>query len=116
MFVLGIDPGLTTTGYGIVAPGARPEAVAAGVIRTDKSLPFGDRLLELHRDLTAVIEQYRPATAAIEQVFVNRNLQTADFCRPGLRRCPFGDRRSRSFSDGVHPFGGKDGVDRLRRR
>ena len=77
MFVLGIDPGLTTTGYGIVAPGARPEAVAAGVIRTDKSLPFGDRLLELHRDLTAVIEQYRPATAAIEQVFVNRNLQTA---------------------------------------
>lgn len=77
MFVLGIDPGLSTTGYGIVEAGSRPQAIAAGVIRTDRSLRLADRLLELHRDLTAVIEEYRPASAAIEQVFVNRNLQTA---------------------------------------
>ena len=77
MFVLGIDPGLSTTGYGIVAAGPRPVAVAVGVIRTDKDLRIADRLVELHRDLSAVITEYRPAAAAIEQVFVNRNLQTA---------------------------------------
>lgn len=77
MFVLGIDPGLSTTGYGIVSAGSSPQAVAAGVIRTDPSLRLADRLLELHRDLVAVIEDFRPSTAAIEQVFVNRNLQTA---------------------------------------
>ena len=77
MFVLGIDPGLSTTGYGIVSAGPRPRAVAAGVIRTDPALRLADRLLELHRDLVAVIDDFQPATAAIEQVFVNRNLQTA---------------------------------------
>ena len=77
MFVLGIDPGLSTTGYGIVSAGPRPRAVAAGVIRTDPALRLADRLLELHRDLAAVIDDFQPATAAIEQVFVNRNLQTA---------------------------------------
>lgn len=77
MFVLGIDPGLSTTGYGIVSGGSRPQAVAAGVIRTDPSLRLADRLLELHRDLVAVIEDFQPSAAAIEQVFVNRNLQTA---------------------------------------
>jgi crossover junction endodeoxyribonuclease RuvC len=77
MFVLGVDPGLSTTGYGIVQAGPQPRAIAVGVIRTDRSLRLADRLVELHRDLTAVIEEYRPAAAAIEQVFVNRNLQTA---------------------------------------
>jgi crossover junction endodeoxyribonuclease RuvC len=77
MFVLGIDPGLSTTGYGIVSAGPKPAAIAAGVIRTDPSLRLADRLLELHRDLVAVIDDFRPATAAIEQVFVNRNLRTA---------------------------------------
>lgn len=77
MFVLGIDPGLSTTGYGIVTAGSRPKAVAAGVIRTDPGLRLADRLVELHRDLAAVIADFEPSTAAIEQVFVNRNLQTA---------------------------------------
>jgi crossover junction endodeoxyribonuclease RuvC len=78
MFVLGIDPGLSTTGYGIVdASGRRPAAVAAGVIRTDPKAAVGTRLAELYADLTAVIEEYGPDEAAVEQVFVNRNLQTA---------------------------------------
>jgi crossover junction endodeoxyribonuclease RuvC len=78
MFVLGIDPGLTTTGYAVVdADGLRPRAVAAGAIRTTPGLPDGVRLAELFRDLSEVISQYRPAEMAMEQVFVNRNLQTA---------------------------------------
>lgn len=78
MFVLGIDPGLSTTGYGIVdSAGRKPVAVAAGVIRTDPAAPIGTRLAELHADLSSVIAEYGPAEAAVEQVFVNRNLQTA---------------------------------------
>jgi crossover junction endodeoxyribonuclease RuvC len=74
MFVLGIDPGLTTTGYGVVADGPRP--VAAGVIRTSPDSPVSVRLLELHRDLTELIAEHQPTVVAIEQVFSNRNLQT----------------------------------------
>jgi crossover junction endodeoxyribonuclease RuvC len=77
MFVLGIDPGLTVTGYGLVRKGRSLEAVAAGVIRTDPSAPITERLLELHRSLTALIEEFAPGVMAIEQVFTNRNRQTA---------------------------------------
>jgi crossover junction endodeoxyribonuclease RuvC len=78
MFVLGIDPGLSTTGYGVIdSSGKRPVAVTAGVIRTDPASPLGHRLVELHTDLSSVIAEYQPAEAAVEQVFVNRNLQTA---------------------------------------
>ncbi len=78
MFVLGIDPGLTRTGYGIVEKSpAGLRAVAVGVIRTEPGARVADRLLELHRDLGAIIADYRIDTAAIEQVFVNRNRMTA---------------------------------------
>lgn len=78
MFVLGVDPGLTTAGYGIVAADASTaRAVAAGVIRTSSDDPVGRRLMEIHRDLADLIAEYDPAEAAIEEVFVNRNLHTA---------------------------------------
>lgn len=77
MFVLGIDPGLTVTGYGLVEGHPRPAAVAAGVIRTDPGLPLGTRLAALHRDLTALIAEYRPEEVSLETVFTNRNLNTA---------------------------------------
>ncbi len=74
MFVLGIDPGLTTTGYGLIGEG--PRMVLAGVIRTDPAAPTPERLLELHRDLLGILAEHRPVVMAIEQVFSNRNLQT----------------------------------------
>lgn len=77
MFVLGIDPGLTRTGYGLVRRGRGLEAVAAGVIRTDPDRPMAERLVELERDLAAVIAEHQPDVAAIERVFTNRNRQTA---------------------------------------
>jgi crossover junction endodeoxyribonuclease RuvC len=78
MFVLGIDPGLTRTGYGVIETSGRSErAVAAGVIRTDPNRPTGERFVELARDLRDVVGEFRPAAAAIEQVFVNNNRQTA---------------------------------------
>ena len=74
MFVLGIDPGLTTTGYGLV--GAGPRALTAGVIRTNPKTEVAERLLELHRDLTGLMAEHQPTVVAIEQIFSNRNLQT----------------------------------------
>ena len=78
MFVLGIDPGLTRTGYGVVekSPGGLT-AIVVGVIRTDRDARIADRLVELHRDLSAIVAEYQIDSAAIEQVFVNRNRQTA---------------------------------------
>ncbi|NNC74483.1 MAG: crossover junction endodeoxyribonuclease RuvC [Acidimicrobiia bacterium] len=78
MFVLGIDPGLSRTGYGVIeSSGSAMRAVAAGVIRTDPDLAVGTRLFELHRDLGDLVAEYQPEEAAIEAVFVNKNLQTA---------------------------------------
>lgn len=78
MFVLGIDPGLSRTGYGVVeASGTSVHAVAAGVIHTAPEADIASRLHELHADLEGVIAQYAPDEVAIEEVFVNRNLQTA---------------------------------------
>lgn len=78
MFVLGIDPGLSITGYGvIVSRGERPQAVSAGALRTSPGTPDAARLQELFTDLEKLLREYRPAEIAVEQVFVNRNLQTA---------------------------------------
>jgi crossover junction endodeoxyribonuclease RuvC len=78
MYVLGIDPGLSVTGYGVVGTaGTKMRAVAAGVIRTAPTAPIAVRLLELAADLDAVIAEHEIAAAAVEQIFVNHNLQTA---------------------------------------
>lgn len=77
MFVLGIDPGLTVTGYGLVRRTRTLEAVAAGVIRTDAHAETSARLFELHRLLTALIAEHRPEVVAIEQIFTNRNRHSA---------------------------------------
>ena len=77
MFVLGIDPGLSVTGYGLVEGGHHPRALLAGVIRTDPEQPTTRRLVELHTELTRVISEASPDVVAIESVFTNQNLQTA---------------------------------------
>jgi len=77
MFVLGIDPGLSTTGYGLVEATHPPTAHGAGVIRTDKDIPTSQRLAELHEGLVEIIADTTPDAVAIETVFTNRNLQTA---------------------------------------
>lgn len=77
MFVLGVDPGLSVTGYGLVEGTHPPQPVSAGVIRTDKDETTERRLAELHSGLTQVVADRRPDVMAIETVFTNRNLQTA---------------------------------------
>lgn len=77
MFVLGIDPGLSVTGYGVVEGGHPPTAVLAGVIRTDPAMAMAERLSELFVGLSQVIADSRPDVVALESVFTNQNLQTA---------------------------------------
>ncbi len=78
MFVLGIDPGLTRTGYGIIESVAgRLTVVAAGVIHTNSDSSIAERLVELRNDVSSVLDDHPMDAAAIEQVFVNRNRGTA---------------------------------------
>lgn len=78
MFVLGIDPGLSRCGYGVVErSGRRPRAVAAGVLRTDPALDVPHRLAILRDDVRALITEHRPAVVAIERVLFQVNVRTA---------------------------------------
>ena len=79
MRVLGIDPGLTRCGWGVVEgrPGARPAALGVGVVRTSPDLDLELRLLEVHTAVTALLREYRPAAVAIERVFTQNNKGTA---------------------------------------
>ena len=78
MFVLGIDPGLSRCGYGVVERvGRRPRAVAAGVLRTDPALDVPHRLAALQADLRELLAEHRPAVVAVERVLFQVNARTA---------------------------------------
>ena len=78
MFVLGIDPGLTRCGYGVVSRNGRHlEAVAAGVLRTDPAAELAARLAEVHREIVALVSEYEPDEVAVERVLFQVNVQTA---------------------------------------
>jgi crossover junction endodeoxyribonuclease RuvC len=75
--VLGLDPGLGTTGWGLIeADGNRLAHIANGQIRTDPSAPLPRRLAALADQLEALIADHAPAAAAVEEVFVNKNPQS----------------------------------------
>jgi crossover junction endodeoxyribonuclease RuvC len=76
--ILGIDPGSRRTGYGIVdIRGNGISPVAWGVIRTDESGTFPDRLYRIHEKLTEVILRHKPTEAAVESVFLAKNAASA---------------------------------------
>ena len=68
--ILGIDPGLNTTGYGVIESfGERVRLLEAGIIRTKAKTSLQSRLGELHRSLTEVVEAWKPERMALEQLF-----------------------------------------------
>lgn len=75
MRLIGIDPGLRRTGFGLIETQGRHQAryIGSGVIRPDASRSEPERLAELFAGLTEVLDQYQPEAAVIEQVFVNVN-------------------------------------------
>jgi len=79
MLVIGIDPGTARTGYGLIQQSASGslDLVDFGVIETSPKLPMSERLLKLHRDLQDLLSQHKPAEAAVERLFFQKNVKTA---------------------------------------
>jgi crossover junction endodeoxyribonuclease RuvC len=76
--ILGIDCGSQRTGYGVIdTDGLEHRMIAAGVIRTNPQWPFEKRLLEIATGLRRLIQEYRPDSAAVEEVFCAVNVRTA---------------------------------------
>ena len=77
MIVIGLDPGLACTGWGVIAAeGNRLSHIANGQVRTDPKASLPARLVRLDEELGRVIEAHAPAEAAVEEVFLNENPQS----------------------------------------
>ncbi len=74
MRILGIDPGLEHTGWGIIeSAGSRISFIAAGVINTNPKDPIASRLVKIDAELGILMEKWKPESAAVEETFVNKN-------------------------------------------
>ncbi len=79
MLVLGIDPGTARIGYGLVreAPDGSLEAIQYDVITTPAAMPMPQRLESIHRDLSVIVNQFKPDRAGVEELFFAKNVTTA---------------------------------------
>jgi crossover junction endodeoxyribonuclease RuvC len=72
--ILGIDPGLRRTGWGVIdIDGTRLTYIACGSVATDERAAIGERLVAIHEGLCGVIADYRPVESAVEATFVNKD-------------------------------------------
>lgn len=77
MRILGIDPGLATVGLGLVeSQGSHIQVVEWLTIETPAGMPFADRLVEIHTDLSAFLEETKPDLVVIEKLFFDTNQKT----------------------------------------
>ncbi len=77
MLILGLDPSLSSTGWGVIrSEGARISHIANGQIKTDAGAPMAARLAAIQSGIAAVIAEHSPARAAAEEIFVNKNPQS----------------------------------------
>jgi crossover junction endodeoxyribonuclease RuvC len=78
LLVLGVDPGLTRCGVGLIegAPGRPLQAIAYDVIRTPPDAAVGDRLVSLEIAIERWLDRYHPDAVAVEQIFSQRNVRT----------------------------------------
>ena len=79
MRILGIDPGLATTGYGLIQAGgqAQYQCIEYGVISTPTGLSEADRLTILFSELTELIRHHQPQSSAVEKLYFQKNVKTA---------------------------------------
>jgi crossover junction endodeoxyribonuclease RuvC len=70
MRIMGVDPGLTATGYGIIeVSGRRPSLIEAGVLRSRDTDPLETKLLDIHRGICEVIREFMPAIVVVEELY-----------------------------------------------
>lgn len=68
--IIGIDPGLQITGYGVLeSVGQNSKVLEAGIIKTDKNAPFEDKLKEIYSEFGKIIVQYNPDYVAVEELY-----------------------------------------------
>jgi crossover junction endodeoxyribonuclease RuvC len=77
MKILGIDPGLASTGWAILYQDKTPALLARGCFTTDKKIPLSSRLLAISREINRLTKLYRPSVLAVEEIFFARNTKTA---------------------------------------
>jgi crossover junction endodeoxyribonuclease RuvC len=78
MIVLGVDPGIANTGYGIVrSEGWRLDAIQYGVIETSAAAPPEQRLMEVFSDIVDLIDRFRPEAVAVEDLYFGANVSSA---------------------------------------
>jgi crossover junction endodeoxyribonuclease RuvC len=74
MRILGLDPGLRRTGWGVIEiEGTRLKHVANGTVGSDSARALAERLVQLHDAISAIIAEMRPGEAAVEQTFVSKD-------------------------------------------
>lgn len=78
MILLGVDPSLNSTGYGVIEyKNSKIFYIKSGIIKNSINLPIEKKLLNISQTLEQVIEEYKPQKAGIEETFVNTNFQTS---------------------------------------
>jgi len=105
MIILGIDPGLATTGFGVVCPiktgASKLKCVGYGTIDTAPDMILPERLKKIHNDLGRVITQYQPKALVMENVFFFKNAKTifcVRFARPKELFCSPRPKRACRFT------------------
>jgi len=126
--ILGVDPGLGVTGYGIVEKnGSRLAYIASGRIRSRQAQPLAERLATILSGLAEVIDSYHPLEVAVEKVFVNVNPQStlllgqargAAICAAVLARLPVSEYTALQVKQAVVGQGhaGKEQVQEMVKR
>ncbi|MFA4815133.1 MAG: crossover junction endodeoxyribonuclease RuvC [Candidatus Gracilibacteria bacterium] len=77
MRILGIDPGLATTGFAVLdVEGHEKKLITVGVVNTPAKLPLGERLQEIYKDISSLLTEYKPKFCSIEQIFFSKNVTT----------------------------------------
>lgn len=78
MIILGIDPGTAITGFGVIeVNGSKSGLIGAGVIRTPADQDLSERLYTIYAELKQLIEEFKPAQMAVEQLYFAANVKTA---------------------------------------
>ena len=120
MIILGLDPSLSCTGWGIIrSQGSRLTHIANGQVKTDAKAPIANRLSHLVTAIEAVIAEHRPTRAACEEVFVNKNPQStlklaqargAVLAACGARGVPVNEHSARLVKKSITGTGAADKV------
>lgn len=118
MIILGIDPGLRKTGYGVIEKkGNTYRLLESGIIKLEKIPDLHDRLLSLYLAIENILSKYRPSCISIEKAFVGRNAKSAFMIGEARAVCilaakkqsiPVFEYATRSVKQGLTGFGSSE--------